>query len=194
LLILDEVYTGFGRTGKWFACEHEAVAPDLICLGKAMAGGFPISACVGRNDIIDSAWPPSTGEAIHTSTFLGHPVGCAMALASIALHLVPELPRRVRELGRYFLERLRGLESPAIGHARGLGLMLGLELIQNDGSPHPSLAGQIVMRAMRDGVLLLGGGPAGNVLSFTPSFTIAQQEIDFVCERLQAYLRFGSVS
>ncbi|MFM2082068.1 MAG: hypothetical protein RL380_759, partial [Verrucomicrobiota bacterium] len=84
LLILDEIYTGFGRTGKWFACEHSDVTPDLICLGKALTGGFPLSACVGRADVMDAAWPVSTGEAIHTSTFLGHPVGCAMALAQIA--------------------------------------------------------------------------------------------------------------
>ncbi|MGD0041930.1 MAG: aminotransferase class III-fold pyridoxal phosphate-dependent enzyme, partial [Isosphaeraceae bacterium] len=75
--------TGFGRTGKWFACEHAGVTPDLICLGKALTGGFPLSACVGRADLMDAAWPVSHGEAIHTSTFLGHPVGCAMALAQI---------------------------------------------------------------------------------------------------------------
>ncbi len=83
LLILDEIYTGFGRTGKWFACEHSGTVPDVICLGKALTGGFPLSACVGRADLMDAAWPPSSGEAIHTSTFLGHPVGCAMALAQI---------------------------------------------------------------------------------------------------------------
>ena len=81
--MLDEIYTGFGRTGKWFACEHSEVTPDLICLGKALTGGFPLSACVGRAEIMDAAWPLSHGEAIHTSTFLGHPVGCAMALAQI---------------------------------------------------------------------------------------------------------------
>src|SRR5208283_979344 len=80
LLILDEIYTGFGRTGTWFACEHSGVTPDLVCLGKALTGGFPLSACVGRADIMNTAWPASRGEAIHTSTFLGHPVGCAMAL------------------------------------------------------------------------------------------------------------------
>ena len=83
LLILDEIYTGFGRTGKWFACEHTKTVPDVICVGKALTGGFPLSACVGRADVMDKAWPPSFGEAIHTSTFLGHPVGCAMALAQI---------------------------------------------------------------------------------------------------------------
>jgi 4-aminobutyrate aminotransferase-like enzyme len=81
LLILDEIYTGFGRTGKWFACEHTGVMPDLICLGKALTGGFPLSACVGRAELMDTAWPASRGEAIHTSTFLGHPVGCALAQA-----------------------------------------------------------------------------------------------------------------
>jgi 4-aminobutyrate aminotransferase-like enzyme len=83
LLILDEIYTGFGRTGRWFACEHTATVPDVICLGKALTGGFPLSACVGESRLMDAAWPPSTGEAIHTSTYLGHPVGCAMALAQI---------------------------------------------------------------------------------------------------------------
>ena len=83
LLILDEIYTGFGRTGRWFACEYDRTVPDLICLGKALTGGFPLSACVGAATLMDRAWPLSDGEAIHTSTFLGHPVGCAMALAQL---------------------------------------------------------------------------------------------------------------
>src|SRR5262249_17228329 len=83
VLIVDEIFTGFGRTGAWFACEHGDTVPDVICLGKALTGGFPLSVCVGRADLMDQAWPESTGEAIHTSTFLGHPVGCAMALAQI---------------------------------------------------------------------------------------------------------------
>ena len=103
LLIPDEIYTGFGRTGKWFACEHAAVAPDLICLGKALTGGFPLSACVGRADLMDAAWPPSKGEALHTSTFLGNPVGCAMALAQIAEIEKLKLPERAAELGEFLL-------------------------------------------------------------------------------------------
>ena len=83
LLILDEIYTGLGRTGKWFACEHVKTFPDLICLGKALTNGFPLCACVGIASVMDRAWPKSTGEAIHTSTFLGHPVGCAMAMAQL---------------------------------------------------------------------------------------------------------------
>src|SRR5262249_3583199 len=77
LLIADEVMTGLGRTGKDFASEHSGVVPDLLCLGKALSNGFPLSACIGRPDIM-AAWPPSDGEAIHTSTFLGNPLGCAM--------------------------------------------------------------------------------------------------------------------
>ncbi len=105
LLILDEIYTGFGRTGKWFACEHSGVVPDLICLGKALTGGFPLSACVGRADLMDAAWPTSTGEAIHTSTFLGHPVGCAMALAQISEIRRLKLCERSAVLGKFLVER-----------------------------------------------------------------------------------------
>src|ERR1041385_1130207 len=100
LLILDEIYTGFGRTGKWFACEHAHSIPDIICIGKALSGGFPISACVGRASIMDRAWPRSTGEAIHTSTFLGNPVGCAMALEQISEIRRGKLVERSARLGR----------------------------------------------------------------------------------------------
>src|SRR5262249_1332451 len=109
LLILDEIYTGFGRTGRWFACERSQTSPDLICLGKALTGGFPLSACVGRADLMDAAWPPSTGEAIHTSTFLGHPVGCAMALAQINDIHARNLPRQSAQLGRILIQRLSAL-------------------------------------------------------------------------------------
>src|SRR5208283_3761703 len=130
LLILDEIYTGFGRTGKWFACEHSGVTPDLICLGKALTGGFPLSACVGRADFMDKAWPASRGEAIHTSTFLGHPVGCAMALEQIKEIGKLDSPKRSAELGTFLLGELRA----KIPHSkfqiavRGLGLMVGVEL------------------------------------------------------------------
>ncbi len=82
LLVFDEIYTGFGRTGNWFACEHDHTIPDMICIGKAMGGGFPISAMVARAGVMD-AWPASTGESLHTSTYLGNPMGCAAALATI---------------------------------------------------------------------------------------------------------------
>ncbi len=82
LLILDEIYTGIGRTGRWFACEHVATVPDIVVAGKALTGSLPLSAAIGARDVMD-AWPPSMGEAIHTSTFLGNPVACAAALAQL---------------------------------------------------------------------------------------------------------------
>ena len=82
LLVADEIYTGLNRTGRLFGCDHSEVVPDLICLGKALTSGFPLSACVGRATVMD-AWPESAGEALHTSTFLGNPLGCAMAIAAL---------------------------------------------------------------------------------------------------------------
>ncbi len=187
LLVADEIYTGFHRTGTLFACDHAGVVPDLICLGKALTGGFPLSACVGRREVMD-AWPESTGEALHTSTYLGHPVGCAMALAALTEHARPETARIVGSAGRKFKTALRALRSPHVGDVRGAGLMLGLELINTDGSPAGPLAGRIIKAALRDGLLLLGGGPAGNVLSFTPPFAVSDEEIDFLATRLQEYL------
>jgi len=95
LLMADEIYTGLNRTGRLFACEHSDVIPDIICLGKALTSGFPLSACVGRAEVMD-AWPESSGEALHTSTFLGNPLGCAMAVASLREHAKPETAAKVR--------------------------------------------------------------------------------------------------
>ena len=100
VLIFDEIYTGFYRTGRRFACEHGPARPDLVCLGKALTSGFPLAACVGRTDLMDRAWPESTGEALHTSTFLGNPLGCRMALESLALLEGEPWGERVTTLAR----------------------------------------------------------------------------------------------
>jgi 4-aminobutyrate aminotransferase-like enzyme len=179
LLIADEIFTGFGRTGRWFACEHSGVAPDLICLGKAIAGGFPISACVGRADVMDAAWPPSTGEAIHTSTFLGHPVGCAMALAQIAEIERQRLVERSARLGAVLLEALQSQIPNLKSHlqARGLGLMAGLELRLPDGLPATALALRAIKAMLHRGFILLPEGEHSNVISFTPPLTISEGEL-----------------
>jgi len=179
LLILDEIYTGFGRTGKWFACEHSRVVPDLICLGKALTGGFPLSACVGRADIMDAAWPASTGEAIHTSTFLGHPVGCAMALAQIAEIRRLHLPENAAKLGKSLLTQLQSQienRKPRM-HARGLGLIAGLELRSSDGSPATKETMRVIKTMLRSGYILLPEGADGNVISFTPPLTITEAQL-----------------
>jgi len=192
LLILDEIYTGFGRTGEWFACEHSAVVPDLICLGKALTGGFPLSACVGRADLMDVAWPLSHGEAIHTSTFLGHPVGCAMALAQIQEIEKRHLVRRSAELGAFLLSRLRPLAacpSTLRLSTRGLGLLAAVEVRTRDNAPATEAALSMIKSLLRRGFVFLAEGEHSNVISFTPPLTIAKRHLETAVHALQEVLR-----
>ncbi len=190
LLILDEIYTGFGRTGKWFACEHGGVVPDLICLGKALTGGFPLSACVGRADVMDAAWPASRGEAIHTSTFLGHPVGCAMALAQIAELEENQLPDRAAKLGAFLLGELQSqLSNPELQiSVRGLGLMAGVELRLPTGEPATAAVMRVIKAMLRRGYILLPEGEHANVISLTPPLTITRAQLAEAVEALKEVL------
>jgi 4-aminobutyrate aminotransferase-like enzyme len=190
LLILDEIYTGFGRTGKWFACEHSRTIPDLICLGKALTGGFPLSACVGRADLMDAAWPASTGEAIHTSTFLGHPVGCAMALAQISEIRRLKLCERSAKLGKYLLEELSKVQSPKLKvEVRGLGLMAGIELTLPNGQPATEIALRAIKTLLHCGYIFLPEGEHGNVISFTPPLIITEAQLAKAVHALAEVLR-----
>jgi 4-aminobutyrate aminotransferase-like enzyme len=180
LLVLDEIYTGFGRTGKWFACEHSDVIPDLICLGKALTGGFPLSACVGRADVMDAAWPASTGEAIHTSTFLGHPVGCAMALAQIQEIKKLNLAERAADLGKFLLAELASIQTSNLKSQisiRGLGLMVGVELNLPNGQPATEAALTAIKKLLHRGYIFLPEGEHANVISFTPPLTITKAQL-----------------
>jgi 4-aminobutyrate aminotransferase-like enzyme len=190
LLILDEIYTGFGRTGRWFACEHAGVVPDVICLGKALTGGFPLSACVGRADVMDRAWPASAGEAIHTSTFLGNPVGCAMALGQIATMRRLGLAGRSARLGPRLLALLEAqTASPGLRiAARGLGLLAGLELRLPDGSPATAEALRVIKAMLRCGFILLPEGEDANVISFTPPLTITEKQMKETVDALRRVL------
>lgn len=185
LLILDEVYTGFGRTGKWFAADHFGVVPDLVCLGKALTGGFPLSACIGRADLMDLAWPPSGGEAIHTSTFLGHPVGCAMALAQLQELDKRRLTRRSADRGAFLLARLNQLPerlttrsgAQLLIRSRGLGLLVGVELLHADGRAATGPALHLVKAMLHRGFILLPEGEHANVISFTPPLTVSERQL-----------------
>jgi len=184
VLIFDEIYTGFWRTGKMFACEWEGVVPDLICLGKALSGGFPISACVGRAEAMDS-WPPSLGEALHTSTFLGNPMGCAMALEAIRRYREPATEAMVEAASRNLGDALEGLlDLDCVSEIRGRGLMTG---VQTD-------SGKRVLEAvkclLRDGVIALPDGPAGDVLALTPPYSVTEEEIRFAAEAMRKALQF----
>lgn len=191
LLILDEVYTGFGRTGRWFACEHWGVVPDLLVVGKALTGGLPFAACIGTGEAMRH-WPTSTGEAIHTSTFLGNPLACAAALAAMEALRDGNLVERSARLGAQLLARLRErfLAHPHVGEVRGLGLMIGVELVRDWDSraPAPELATRVVVEMLRRGVLLLGGGLHGNVLSFSPPFVITEAQLDAALDALDEVL------
>ena len=190
LLIVDEIYTGFGRTGRWFACEHSRTVPDLICIGKALTGGFPLSACAGRSELMDRAWPASTGEAIHTSTFLGHPVGCAMALANIAEIQRRHLVEASDAKGKQLLEQLRALKSERFHlQARGLGLMAGLELTDTNGRPATAQALAIIKRLLHRGFIFLPEGEHANVTAFTPPLTVAPAELRSAVRALGEELR-----
>jgi acetylornithine/succinyldiaminopimelate/putrescine aminotransferase len=180
ILIFDEIYSGFHRSGKWFACEWDEVVPDLICLGKALSSGFPISACVGKEDVMDQ-WPESSGEALHTSTFLGHPVGCAMALKSLDILARPETIEIVARASMNLKKALHDLHHDGLVEVRGRGLMVGLELEQN--------AGKLLAELLSEGLIFLADGPAGNVLSFTPPFVISEEEIEFAVGKVSRLLR-----
>jgi 4-aminobutyrate aminotransferase-like enzyme len=197
LLILDEIYTCFGRTGKWFACEHSSTVPDLVCLGKALTGGFPLSVCVGRADLMDAAWPPSSGEAIHTSTFLGHPVGCAMALAQIKEIEARKLVQRSAELGGFLrsaLSYFRARTSHLAWVSRGLGLLAGVEVRLPDGSPATGAVLQIVKALLQSGFILLPEGEHSNVIGFTPPLTISQSQLREAVNALGAELHRREVT
>lgn len=187
-LILDEIYTGFGRTGWWFACESESVVPDMICLGKALTGGFPLSACVGRNDWMERAWPKSPGEALHTSTFLGHPVGCAMALAQLQELKKLDAPSRTSRLGHYLMDQLRqAFPEPAFS-IRGRGLMCGLEVSDAHGRPDGARAVRAVVQILDAGYIFLPCGELGNVIAWTPPYTIEPDQLSAAVEALRRIL------
>jgi len=171
LLIFDEVQTGFGRTGKMFACEHWGVIPDIICLAKSVAGGLPLGVTIAREEVMSSL---NVGE--HTSTFGGNPLVCAAACATVDVMLEERLPERAATLGGYFRERLEALQSRyrIIREIRGLGLMIGAELrfdVLN-----------VLLKCMDRGVLILDAGR--NVLRFLPPLVIEKEHIDNVIEAL----------
>ncbi|QSR89025.1 aspartate aminotransferase family protein [Methylacidiphilum caldifontis] len=190
LLIADEIFTGLYRTAKRFGCDWSGVVPDIICLGKSMAGGFPISACIGKEDIMDS-WPENGGEAIHTSTFLGHPLGCRMAIEQIK-----ELEERnedlhLNEKGEYFLELLKKLAKQwdCLKNPRGKGLFLGVDVVDQMGRPATDLALKITTRMLDEGILILTEGPDRNVLSFTPPLTINFKQLSWVGKTLEKVIK-----
>ncbi|MEM2994848.1 MAG: aspartate aminotransferase family protein [Candidatus Bathyarchaeia archaeon] len=175
LLILDEVQTGMGRTGKMFACEHWNVTPDVMCLSKSIANGFPFGVTLAKEEIANSL-----EVAEQTSTFGGNPVGCAAASATIDVTLNENLPERAEKLGRYFLEKLKELavKHEIVREVRGMGLMIGVELKVD--------VLNAILSGIQKGVLMLDAGK--NVLRFLPPLIVTKEQVDHVLTVLDEVL------
>jgi 4-aminobutyrate aminotransferase-like enzyme len=191
LLIFDEIFTGLGRTGALFACLNEGVLPDLLCIGKGLGGGLPLSACLGPPDVM-VAWPRSEGEAIHTSTFLGHPLACASGLAMLELLEKEGLTERSRVLGDTLLSGLlEGLRDVShVGEVRGSGLFVGVELVEPGGlDPMVGGAVRVVEEALRRGILLLPAGAQGHVVEFSPPLVLTEEQMAWAVPELVGMIR-----
>ncbi len=179
LLIADEIQTGFGRTGKMFAVEHSGVAPDLIAVAKAIGGGFPISAVIGRADLMDAPNPGGLG-----STFAGNAVSCAAGLAVLDVMEEEGVIARANKLGEHVAQRLGAMRADhrfaCIGDVRGLGPMLAVEFVKNRESkePAPELAKRITARAAERGLIVLSCGIYANVVRVLMPLTMSLEVAD----------------
>jgi 4-aminobutyrate aminotransferase-like enzyme len=178
LLIADEIQTAWNRTGRWFATEHWSTVPDIITVAKALGNGFPIAACVTTDAIAAHYTRPGA------STFGGNLVACRAALATLDFHERHQLGARATTLGARLLGRLRELRHPAIAEVRGLGLMVGVELREPDGTPAAART-DAILEAMKDAGFLLGKtGPGRNVLSWMPPLVIDAGDLDRAVDAL----------
>jgi len=183
LLIFDEVQSGMGRTGKMWAAEHFGAVPDILAVAKGIASGMPLGATVARADLM--TWPPGA----HASTFGGNPVCCAAALATIAL-LEEELMENAARMGAHLMDRMRAWPArfPHVGDVRGLGLMMGIELVRDQQTREkaPELRDRVLLQAFERGLLLLGAGD--NTIRLCPPLVVTRDQCDFAMETLEECL------
>jgi len=177
LMIVDEIQTGFGRTGKMFAIEHYEVEPDLMTIGKAIANGLPLSGVIGRKDIMSKVFPGSIG-----GTFGGNPVACAAAIKVIDILLRDKLPDKAARLGEKMKKRLQEMKDryEIIGDVRGLGMMQAIELVKDRKTKEAATeaTSEVIKRAREKGVLVLKAGLYSNVIRFHPPLTISEKMLD----------------
>jgi len=193
LVIADEVQTGFGRTGKMWACEHWGIEPDILIASKSIAAGLPLSSITGRAEIMDAPMEGSLG-----GTFGGNPVACAAGLAVLDVLEEDGLPARARRVGEHFLAALRSLQDrrPLIGDVRGSGLFLGIELVRDRTTLEPATdeAAYVVERLRERGVLTGTDGPFHNVLKLRPPLVFSEDDTDLLVDRLDAVLAEDAAS
>lgn len=184
LMILDEVQTGLGRTGKMFCCEHYGVVPDIMCLAKALGGGvMPIGATIATEEVF-SNW--FENPFLHTTTFGGNPIACAAAIATINVIIEEKLPERAAVMGDYLLD---GLREAAKGHedkvseVRGKGLMIGIEFVDDK-------TGYEVSKGLFDkGILVAGTLINAKTIRIEPPLTIEKEQCDYVCKAFSEVLK-----
>jgi 4-aminobutyrate aminotransferase len=173
LLIVDEVQSGMGRTGKFWAIEHYHIEPDIVCVGKGVASGVPLGAIIARRSLM--SWPKGS----HGNTFGGNPLACAAALATIDL-IERDYLRNAVEVGGFALERLEEIKfrHPSIGDVRGMGLMIGVEFVKNEAAkePNPEIRDQIIHNAYHRGLLTLGCGKSA--IRVAPPLLISKDEME----------------
>jgi ornithine--oxo-acid transaminase len=177
LLMLDEIQTGLGRTGKLFCYEHEGVRPDVLIVGKALGGGvYPVSGILARKEIMDVFTP---GD--HGSTFGGNPLACAIGMEALKVIVEEDLPGKAAESGDYMMGRLREIESPHVKEVRGKGLLIGVEVKETSGTARP-----FCERLMSLGIL--AKETHHQVIRFAPPLVIKRAEIDWALERIEKVL------
>lgn len=174
LWIADEIQTGLGRTGKLFTCEYENVRPDILIVGKALAGGlYPVSGILADSEVMDVFVPGN-----HGSTFGGNPLGCAAGLAALNVIVEERLPQRAYELGEYFMTQLKAMAHPSIKEVRGKGLLIGVEIKKEFGTARPYCE-----KLMELGIL--AKETHDQVIRFAPPLIIQKEEIDWAVARIK---------
>ena len=187
LLILDEVQTGFGRTGEWFAAQVFDVTPDIMAIAKGIASGFPLGAVCARRELM-SRWNPT----VHGTTFGGNPISCAAALATIEVIKEENLLDEAKGNGKYLLDRLRDLKAkyPVIGDVRGIGLMIGVEFIVpgTDREPNPTAAKKVLNECLSQGMLTYPCGQRSQTIRLSPPLNVTRDQIDEAVKILEQSL------
>lgn len=187
LFIADEVQSGFGRTGKLFAIEHYGIEPDIMCMAKGIADGFPLGAFIAKPEIGDSFTPGS-----HLSTFGGSPVSCAAAIANLEVFEEEKLCQNAEKRGNFIMGKLKELEKELklVGNVRGKGLMIGIELIKDSNKTPAADEAKAVKTKCRENGMLIGlGGSLGNVIRLQPPLTITEDDAERIVKTLSTVLR-----
>lgn len=184
LLVIDEVQAGFGRTGRLFSCQHADIEPDLITMSKSIAAGMPLSAVVGKSEIMDAPIPGAIG-----GTFAGNPVSCAAALKVLEKMEKEDLPGKAEKLGAYLMKRMNAMKEKftVIGDVRGQGAMIGMEFVKDRTTkePYPEFVVKVLDLCLQKGAIFINAGLYGNCIRFLPPLVMTEQQAEYGMDQLE---------